>query len=139
MPSSHDIEIYAAEPRLRYVHFLEAVAKSEIIWGMWAGDSWVVRADPEGRVLFLLWPSDDFAKRTLTDFAAEMPPDSVPEAIPLRKRIDAYTLDLIDNKDWPCVFPGRDFTGVIVAPADLKRDLEQAYRAARGKDVDRTQ
>lgn len=112
--------------RDKYEQFLRRAVSTGKLWAVWCGDTWATSTDPSGRssALFLLWPSRRSAEASFRTNRGLFPQGAVVDSIELGKWLELYTPDLIGHGAHPFVHPDERLNGLIVDPADLRRDLQ---------------
>jgi hypothetical protein len=112
----------ALPPRGRYTLFLQLACDWEEAWGLRNPDGWVLASDPDGAGgdAFPLWPHPDLARA-----CAQGPwEDAEPAAIPLDELLDALLPLLEEDRLRVATFPAPGGESWLVAPDELRRDLE---------------
>lgn len=108
----------------RYQRFVEGVAASGEVWGLYR-DGWALAKTDDGTLVFAMWPASEFA-----DLCAEFEWDGYePQAFPL----DELLNDLLPQLEEDGVLPGVFYTpgdkGLTPTAYMLRVDLERALKA----------
>ncbi len=119
----------AASDAERYRQFVESAAAQHKVWGLWR-DGWALGKDPEGKLVFPLWPDKEKAEP-----CAVGPWDGFePEEIPVEDLLDQLLPQLAKDDVSASVFPPPGESGSTPSIATLISDLESAL--GRDDDVD---
>ena len=103
----------------RYGYFIQLTVDGDEAWGLKNPDGWVLAGDEE-RDAFPIWPHKDLAAAcALEDWEG-----AVPEPITLDELLQDLIPILEEDGIAVAVFPGLDGESAVVAPEDLRRDLE---------------
>jgi hypothetical protein len=108
----------------RYSYFIGQVADWDEVWGLRGPDGWALAADDNGLQLMPVWPHARFAEAC----AAGEWADSLPEAIPLDRWIEAWLTGLTRDHCGVAVFPVPGGVGVPVGAERLAADLSEALK-----------
>ena len=125
--SEEQIRMISGRPvRERYSFFVASVARSGELWAIRDSDSesWLTMPDDDGAELLPVWSHRDFAEQQLKTHIVKNRPKSMVDKM-LTSIWLSQVLPAMENygdKAW--VFPAGEFVGAIVAPLDLKRDIE---------------
>lgn len=113
-------EILALPPEGRKASFLQLAADWEEAWGLKDGNGWIVRGD-SGEETFPLWPHPAFAT-----LCARGPWEGAePERIALDDLLEDLLPLLAEDSIAVEVFPAPEARGLVVAPAELARELQR--------------
>lgn len=107
----------------RYLRFVEGVAASGEVWGLYR-DGWALAKTDDGSLVFAMWPASEFA-----DLCAEFEWDGYePQSFPL----DDLLNDLLPQLEEDVVLPGIFYTpgdkGLTPTAYMLRVDLERALK-----------
>ncbi len=124
----------------RYSDFLARVASTGSLWGIWCGETWATANDPSGSrgSLFLLWSTKRAGIDCLDKNRGKFPSDSYVDSIPMEKWLELYTPKLIRLNSAPFINPDEALRGIIVSPADLRRDIVDYLDSLRLQGSDLT-
>ena len=120
--SEMEIEaVLALDGPARFDHFVKRVADSEVAWGLWRGDGWVLMANDDGKQVFPMWPAREYAQLHCTqDWAG-----SEVRQIPLTELVGELLPKLEQRGILPGVFPTPSGRGPTPAPATLADALRK--------------
>ena len=111
-------ELDAMDDEARLEHFVQTVAESELVWGLY-GDSWA-RAEPEGDAQVLpFWPTAELAARCITG-AWEW---FAPRSIELDAFLEQWLTGMVEDGITAAITPTAASPGVKVPAARLLAEL----------------
>lgn len=113
-------QMIALPARERYGLFLQITVDWEEVWGLHSSEGWVLSSGGDGRDVLPLWPHPGFAE-TCAHGAWE---GTRPEPVPLDELLSDLLPLLEEDGIRVAVFPSPKGEGVLVAPDELRRDLE---------------
>ncbi len=104
----------------RYKYFIKRVADWKEVWGVKAGDGWVMVGDSEGHEAMPVWPHARFA-----DAYAEKNGGGKAEMIDLDTWRDRWISGLTRDGRLVAVFPTPDNQGVLLIASIVQNDIDQ--------------
>ncbi len=106
----------------RYGYFVQLTADWEEAWGLRSPDGWVLSSSA-GRDAFPIWPHPLFAEACAHgDWEG-----AAPESIPLDELLEDLLPLLEEDRIQLAVFPTPEGEGVLISPAELRRDLQAEF------------
>jgi len=106
------------DKRLEY--FIRKVADTELIWGSYGDNGWLLLSDENGRKIVPFWPEREFVNEYNITHKYEYFPKEMDLYYFLNKWINGLTKDKIDI----AVFPVMKKESFIITPLELKVLLE---------------
>lgn len=113
-------QVLSLPARERYGLFLQISVDWEEAWGLHSPDGWVLSSGEDGRDVLPLWPHPGFAEAC----AHGSWEGTSPAAVPLDELLDDLLPLLEEDGIRVAVFPSPQGEGVLVAPDELRRDLQ---------------
>lgn len=104
----------------RYAYFIQKVTEAQQVWSLRDDEGWRVVADEADRECLPVWPHDAYARLCATEEFK----DSSPAPIPLEVFMTRWLPGMARDRRFVAVFPTPGNKGVVVAPAELRQDLE---------------
>lgn len=113
-------QVLALPARERYGLFLQITIDWEEVWGLHSPEGWVLSSGEDGGDVLPLWPHPAFAEAC----AHGSWEGTTPAAVPLDEFLEDLLPLLAEDGIRVAVFPSPRGEGVLVAPGELKRDLQ---------------
>lgn len=105
----------------RYQYLITQILETGQVWSLHSPEGWAV-VSSEGDECLPIWPHPDFAALWATDDWA----DCKPKAIDLITWTSRWLPGMEADGTMLAVFPNRNEEGVVISPAEMAVDLENA-------------
>lgn len=119
-PEEHD-NVVAMDAPLRYKHFIERVADTQLVFGLRTSEGWVSACDDDGAEGLPLWPHPGYALECATGEWAGATPAEIDVYDFANEWLPAMAADGISA----IVFPTPSAQGVPVTATQLQADLNE--------------